>query len=447
MCQSNSFCFRVASWHLLVTAVSPGPSSSATQNPKLPGEQIEDIAPDISVSPRRSSRMSTNTRKMPTEDQNEIPPTIATDESSSTGSASPLSGLDPSHEHDSNSNEQQTTSSESLDTPVPGNNQGNAVKVKTEADLHKTIAKKYRQYGDRCLLARQAKNANNTNAGMMKLGGGNQAMDLMPGPNNLSAQQKRKDEIGLVKAMAYCCQWNFNGPKYAGQRTAAVTCFPEDLKEGEAFSVFMKRSIGSKLFGWEYCGQYRPLIDDDILSHGTNARLLDQSIKDKMAQDIVKSLRQSNHGFFYERMLTWRRFITEEIEKYEGPKAPAWWVEKREPTDEEKKKYPYPKEIAARALALGFYNTISLEEFAKKIYVELDERYEEDIVEFVEYSEDMYNYVKDGESNRDAMGKSRTKKYSRKKIWNDSFDGECAKASDWYNKYDQHCFKSNQRLN
>jgi hypothetical protein len=96
-------------------------------------------------------------------------------------------------------------------------------------------------------------------------------------------------------------------------------------------------------------------------------------------------------------------------------------IEGRRPTIEERKQPQAP--LAARARALGYRHGVSDEALAE-LLVELDEFYSEYVVRFVEYSEDMYDYIKGGISDKRADGKKAT-------------NGDNVKASDWYAFFDQ----------
>jgi hypothetical protein len=161
------------------------------------------------------------------------------------------------------------------------------VQIRNEDD-EKSMAKFDRIYGDKFLLARQAKAKDGSHLGMMKLGGGNCVQDLMPGPNNVKALGRRYRETRLVKARAYECNWNHNSPKYAGQMMAGVTDLPPNLAEGETFAVFMKRvTTGNRNWGWEYCGQYRVVTDPEkIKAFATPAHLLYWVCKKKRIETI-----------------------------------------------------------------------------------------------------------------------------------------------------------------
>lgn len=68
---------------------------------------------------------------------------------------------------------------------------------------------------------------------------------------------------------------------------------------------------------------------------------------------------------------------------------------------------------------------MSLEDLASSVLLELNEFYRDKVINFVEYDETLYEYVKEGETTRNKHGKKRQ-------------PGEpCAKASDWYNIFDQ----------
>lgn len=125
-------------------------------------------------------------------------------------------------------------------------------KIKEEPtiyELQQRKTKDHRKYGDRVLLARQARN------GMMKLGGGNVSPELWPkNPKNRLAR------MGGRYAIGYNDLWNFGAPKYAGDPSGYVSWLPTDECDNNRkpirgpFSAFVKRTVkGSTLVSLLLC--------------------------------------------------------------------------------------------------------------------------------------------------------------------------------------------------
>ena len=97
----------------------------------------------------------------------------------------------------------------------------------------------------------------------------------------------------------------------------------------------------------------------------------------------------------------------------------------KERQDREDREKREKSNLAAKARALGLDNEqLSEIEFTKRL-VYLDEYYELSSIKFVEYDEEMYEFVKDGETTKNCHNKPRKS------------GEECAKALDWYKIYDQ----------
>ena len=282
--------------------------------------------------------------------------------------------------------------------------------VKKElGDYIKRNIKTDRMYGNRVLLARQAKN------GMLKLGGGNCGMDMYPSLKNVN--HPRFLEIGFTVAIAYCDSWQPDGPKYAGQKYAHVGYLPI---VHEPFSVFMKRSMKTKLLGWEYCGEYEAEDPENEIETWARAHTLETHDRRVVAQSLLTT-KGGRHA-----LQRWRVKLTDELKKDASPAsmAPEWLRERRRPTAAETEREGRIVPRAARARALGFEENLSDEKLAS-LLLWLDEFRTSKPIRFVRYDEKVYNYVKDGETTKNAMGKKRG-------------DGEnCAKASDWYAYWDQ----------
>lgn len=293
------------------------------------------------------------------------------------------------------------------------------VKIKLDLDDEKErLSRTDRIYGDRVLLDRQTKSK-----GMMKLGAGNTKMVMFPKKNH-PHREERFEKIGKLVAVAYSEDFNVDAPKYAGQRTASVRMLPHE-KETDlnldphcVFSVFIKRTKSGKPLGWEYCGDYQG-ADLEV-----EAWRSAHSVPERKKKNMAKVTLRKNWG--KKRIDEWRKKITEALQKDNSPAsmAPMWFREKRVPTKEELKNYE-PVPLAARARALGFRKDMTDEEFVKILY-EFDELHIIRPIKFIEYREEVYDYVKDGPTNRNASGDKRK-------------DGERrAIASDWYDYIDQY---------
>lgn len=202
-----------------------------------------------------------------------------------------------------------------------------------------------------------------------------------------------------------------DGPKYAGQLSASVSEWPEDddgNPHSEPFSVFMKRTFepiksnGSKckpkLLGWEYCGEYR-VIDDGMGDWMTSVPPK-QTDKDYIIYKIKRSLSHSNGLWHY--LLSRSRENIQQI------------LENRPDSHDAEN---------LRSLGLDDENMTDNELAEKVVYWE--GFYHSRLVEFVNYDDDMYDFVKAGETTRNKHG-------NKKKNCE-----LCAMASDWYDKHDQ----------
>ena len=128
--------------------------------------------------------------------------------------------------------------------------------------------------------------------------------------------------------------------------------------------------------------------------------------KKKMLSDIVKSLKNPG-GTWNVSVTRWKQKLNDELAK--DSSAPAI----------------NSASLAARARALGYHEDMSLEDMASSVLLKLNEFYADKVIRFVEYDETVYEYIKEGETTRNAEGKKRR-------------PGEaCAKASDWYRILDQ----------
>lgn len=309
------------------------------------------------------------------------------------------------------------------------------VEVKLELDDEKKrLILRDRKYGDRVLLHRQITKP--VNKGMMKLGGGNNHMVMFPSDKH-PQRKERFEKIGKSIAMAYSEAHNVDAPKYAGQRFASVRMLPHEkapnlnLNEHCVFSLFTNHSLkNGKSLGWEYCGEYQACTDeedddndrDGIVEAWGSAHSIPVRKKKNMAE---VTLRNNNWG--KPRINFWRNKLTELLQKDDSPASmtPQWFQERKVPTKAELKHYEPVPPLAARARALGFRKNMTDEEFVKIMY-ELDEVHVIHPIQFVEYREEVYNYVKDGPTNRNASGNKKKK------------NERCATASDWYDYIDQY---------
>ena len=159
--------------------------------------------------------------------------------------------------------------------------------------------------------------------------------------------------------------------------------------------------------------------DDDIEMMGTSALSFSPVTKRKIAANTLASAR--NNGYGRRRLDYWRKRLQKATKEDRSPPGPNWMVEKRWPTDEERKEGQYP--IAARARALGYRSGIS-DELLCEIMLNLDEYFTLVPIKFKRYQQEVYDYVKEGKTNKDPMGKIIR-------------DGRTpALASDWYDFLD-----------
>lgn len=255
---------------------------------------------------------------------------------------------------------------------------------------------------------------------MLKLGGGNCGMVMYPSKNN--NDHPRFKDLGKTIAIAYNDSWQPDGPKYAGQKYAAVAALPVDPKV--PFSVFMKRTINKTrvTLGWEYCGEYQatdPYGEVEATSSAVFVKNHDKTV-------MIGTTLASTSG--KEWMKYTRDKLARLLERDQSPAsmAPSWMNEQRAPTrkelDEDAEKGQAP--LAARARALGFQKDVSDTKLVD-IMFNLDETYKCLPIKFVRYDEKVYDYVKDGPTNRNKFGNIMKR-------------GEkCATASDWYGFHDQ----------
>lgn len=221
-------------------------------------------------------------------------------------------------------------------------------------------------------------------------------------PRKLRARQDRYNAIGKKKAMAYDVLWQRDSLSYAGCPTGDLSCVPDGLGPDETFSVFMKREIKSgTTWGWEYVGDYKQADPTGELKHWGDANSVSESDKMGIVRKMLKSTTWGKKRIHYYKLL-----LTQALRDDQSPAS----------SDKS-------ASIAARARHLGFHENMADKEIANVI-VRLDEHYSARGVVFDHYDENVYDFVKAGETSKNAQGKKRRA-------------GEpCAKASDWYTLYD-----------
>jgi hypothetical protein len=314
----------------------------------------------------------------------------------------------------------------------------------------------HRLYGHRFLLLRHGK------AGIAKLGGNHQETDPYPAKGNHNVWDKAgnlRPDYPLPKQInpadladyiadadttmfdfKYLCfndLWQPSAPQYAAQPSAAVDYFPEVLQEyGLAVPTFVRRSRtsksargGGKLLGWEYVGNYKAVKtcndDGSSFSYWESAYNLSEATKGMIANKVLKSSKAAKgDAYGREQLDEWRQTLTDELLIDLTPAGPQHMIERRQPTEDERKDKRPP--LAARARALGFKPEMS-DEALSKLMVELDEYHKRISIKFVEYDERIYEYCKEGKTNKTRAGKQIR--------LGDA--GESAKAIDWYNFHDQ----------
>lgn len=299
-----------------------------------------------------------------------------------------------------------------------------------QAEEKLKVAKKkaYENYGDLILLHRFK--------GVGRLGGSHQCTFQKPGKNNKNVWDGDKfrpeypvpnmatkknangdDEYDMeaFTSLAYNSLWQVNGPKFATQPTAGVDCVPNYMKEkGLSLPVFMKRSLTKKSdkkekksLGWEYVGNYRCISDKDLVLW-ESAENFSEASKCEIANKYLESA-HSQRGDTYGRIKLdcWKNTLEQELE--------------REPTEKES-----AKSLRIRAQELGFKSDISDKDLIN-LLVQLDEFHQQEIIEFVEYDERIYNYCIKGPTTKNGKGNIQAKD-----------GGNVAKANDWYNFANEH---------
>ena len=296
---------------------------------------------------------------------------------------------------------------------APAQEMGVVKREKTYRDLR---VADHRKYGDRHLLVRGT-------GGIGRLGGGH--VDTFPKP--CKEHPRLRSEIGDLVVGCYSDIWQgYVSPQHAGS-DGFVDWVPETVEDGKEIALFMRRSLtkphakgGGKLLGWEYCGIYKYGGDPDIEDMHESALSFSPASKKKIARKVFE-FSKSKDGYGRYRLDYWRRRLKGELVKDKSPPGPRWIVERRSPSEEERKERPYP--LAARARALGFKAKMT-DEALSHLIVHLDENYTLVPIEFVRYDEAVYDYVKAGKTNKNAKGDMKV------------IGEEAAKASDWYAFFD-----------
>jgi hypothetical protein len=171
---------------------------------------------------------------------------------------------------------------------------------------------------------------------------------------NLSNDEKQS-VMDCFYSLSYNALWQLNGPRFAGQPTAAVDRVPSFVEaSGCAFPIFMKRTQTSRdaenegtLLGWEYVGQYRSITDPDLvvweLAHNFSPAML-KTIAVGHAESA-----QGNSETYGNRILSEWRLRLEEVLQEEDPTpaGPLSLIEDRMPTMEERNEPKFS--LAARA--------------------------------------------------------------------------------------------------
>jgi hypothetical protein len=277
---------------------------------------------------------------------------------------------------------------------------------------------------------------------------------MFPNPRE---DHPRLTELGDIKVATLHDLWQPHGPQYAGQPAAIIGTVPDREKP---FAVFMRRSRTSRdryattagrLLGWEYCGNYRLKKDNEV---GMWASANDSApvSKQRKVLDMIKQRRANG-----KTLIWWRSTVNEALSEEEqkvkealpedeqkrrgevlatdqsSNKPNTTRAKNQSPPDQEhlvqcrsstQDKRKNPREsMGARAKALGCYRDMPLDELAESL-VELDEFYQDDVILFDKYDEDVYNYVKKGITNKDKYGKN-------------AENGNNCKASGWYEFLDQ----------
>jgi hypothetical protein len=187
----------------------------------------------------------------------------------------------------------------------------------------------------------------------------------------------------------------------------------QPMKDKGPLPVFMKRSLTRKsdkrerkILGWEYVGNYRCISDKD-LDIWESADNFTEASKREIASKVLRTAK-SQSGETYGRLALdfWREKLKERLEEEENGEKLT--------TD------------AKTARALGFKSELSDEDLSNLI-VQLDGFHGQEIIEFVEYDERIYEYCSKGPTSKNSKGYTLAK-----------HGGDMATAHDWYNFPNEH---------
>lgn len=287
-------------------------------------------------------------------------------------------------------------------------------KVKREQAEKKLLVAKEnasKEYGHKVLLHRFD--------GINSLGGGRQNTcqrpslsskkvfdngTLVPGyplPKQLSPTEEY--DMDMFTCLCYNALWQINGPKFAGQPTAALSWVPDYMIEKKlVLPVFMKRSLTNreskqegKLLGWEYVGNYRCISDPDVIIWQSHKNFWDVSKREIAEMHYKSAARGSDDTYGSMTARHWRNRIEEA--KYND------------------------QELWERAQELEYRSDMNDEDLFN-LLVEVDQFHGQQIVEFVEYDERIYEWcVKNGPTSKNSLGRTYV-----------DGEGEIAKAQHWY---------------
>lgn len=280
-------------------------------------------------------------------------------------------------------------------------------KVKREQAEKKLLVAKEnasKEYGHKVLLHRFE--------GINSLGGGRQHAYQRPSPSSEKVfvngtlapgyplpKQARPEEgydMDMFTCLCYNTLYQLNGPKFACQPTAAVSSVPDYMIEKNlVLPLFMKRSMTNreskqegKALGWEYVGNYRCISDPDVIIWQSHKNFWDV-MKREIAEMHYKSATSGSDA------RNWRNRIEEA--KYND------------------------QELWERAQELEYRSDMNDKDLFN-LLVEIDQFHGQQIIEFVEYDERIYEWcVKNGPTSKNSVGRTYV-----------DGEGEIAKAQHWY---------------
>ncbi|VEU36014.1 unnamed protein product [Pseudo-nitzschia multistriata] len=301
----------------------------------------------------------------------------------------------------------------------PEEQTSSSVEVKKEeakVKLEVARAEAYEKYADRPLLHRFF--------GIGLLGGGHQNTYVRPSkkctkvfdgheirkgypaPKINEKKNANGNDVGAeydMDTFAYCAfntLRQFNGPKFAGQPTAAMSKLSSFLREKNlSFPIFMKRSLTKKneseqkVLGWEYVGNYRCSTDKDIMLW-ESAKNISEATKRQTKEDLLRyAACASGHGRAF--LDKWKAYLDKEVEK--------------DHKNAREGKQLSQSTIGARAKKLTYRKNLTDNDLIG-ILLELDEFYGQEIIEFVEYDERIYDFCSKGLTTKNSNGEIKAKK-------------------------------------